>query len=266
MSTRFPYAIDDQYSLYTAKDNVYTFLTTGISDATTPTSIDVVSTADFPEQGIITVHNKNFSIYEKFYYTGKTVTSFIGITRTKFISFTPCDCNIYVSILNTEDYHNSVRDAVIEVEKLIHGDSTSGLLILTDVDGTTKYVDPTRGKWLSTSRQNYIYSRGSDNLLSQYLRFGDSIATSVSGPRSIRNLTVVGISIQCENNVNANFNIRKNNSIINLYSLALVGVNGDQKNNLNLDMNLGDTLQIYMQVNAGRVNKPIVVIEFAWRF
>ncbi len=263
MPTLFPGAIDTNLSLLTAVDNVQTVLTSDI--AIDSSSIYVVDTSNFPDEGILTIHNKIFSYYEKLYYTSKTPTSFGGLSRPNPITISPCT-DVYVSALITEDYHNYLRNAIIEIEKYLVDDSTSDEADIKIVESYATYVDITRTKRISTSRYFHNYSRNRRSLESQYLRYLDGMASSSVGPRFMKDAVITGISIQCANNVDADFIIRKNKSLIDLISISVSASDGTEQDNLNLDVSKGDMLQLYMSVNSGTVNRPIINIEYAWRF
>jgi len=264
MSTKFPGSIDDQYSLLTASDNASTNLSASI--ATDSTTIYVVDTSEFPDKGVATIHNRSFSVYEKFYYDSKTNNSFSVLSRPVPLAHSVCD-EVYVSALVTEDYHNYLRDALIAVESyVLTGDSTSVVTINVDSStGITNFIDKSRGnKHLSTSRDSIDFSRNRQNLNSQYLRYNGMVGSVGRG--FIRNATITGISVNCENNVDAWFRIRKNNIGTDIHSIQLSSVKSRQRDAITIDINKGDYLQVYMDVVSGNVNYPVVYIEYAWRF
>lgn len=261
MPTRFPGGIDDQYSLLTAVDNTQTVLTADVAiDATT---IYVTDASDFPEKGIATIHDKKFSMWEKFYYDGKSGNSFINLTRPDAQAWSPCDC-LYVTALITEDYHNYLRDAIIELEKVVWAfDSTSSIIIIDPPTGLAKFQDNIRSnKWVSVDRQSLIFNRNRKNLLTQYLQFG-SIPSSLHSQKILRNSTITAISVQTQNVCNAWFRIRKNGVAADLHSIQLSGVDSRIRDNITVDLVKGDYLQVYMEVTSGNVDYPVVLIEYA---
>jgi len=261
MSTKFPSEVDDQYSLLTAVDNCQTIPSADIAiDATT---IYVTSTSDFPDEGVATIHDKKFSKWEKFYYISKIGNSFSGLLRPNAQAWSSSDC-IYVTALNSEDYHNTLRDAIIELEKVvINMDSTSSVIVIDHTTGLAKFQDNLRSnKWLSVDRQSLTFSRNRSNLLSQYLQF-DSIPSSIHSQRILRNSTITAVSVQTQSSCNAWFRIRKNGSSTDIHSIQLSGVSNRIRDNITVDLNKGDYLQVFMEVSSGNVDYPIVLIEYA---
>ena len=261
MPTRFPGGIDDQYSLLTAIDNVQTVLTADVAiDATT---IYVTDASDFPEKGIVTIHDKKFSMWEKIYYEGKSGNSFIDLTRPDAQAWSPCDC-LYATLLITEDYHNYLRDAIIELEKVVWTlDATSAVIVIDAPTGLAKFQDDIRSnKWVSVDRQSMVFSRQRSNLDTQYLQFA-AIPTSIHSQRILRNSTITAISIQTNNPCNAWFRIRKNGVAIDIHSIQLSAVDSRIRDNITVDLVKGDYLQVYMEVTSGRVDYPVMLIEYA---
>ena len=264
--TIFPGQIDTNKSLLDARDNCSTKLMQSV--AIDSTSIIVADTTNFADAGVITLHNRSFSLHEKIYYESKTRTTFDDLTRPDPLLVDLSCPDIYVSALDSEDYHNVLKDAIIEIEKYLGVDTTGLLEIIIDPDtGLAKFRDPTRSnKWVSTDRQTFSFGRNRTNLGDQYLRFVDRLVTSVNGPPMVRNALITAISLRCTNNVNADFHVRRNGVGIDLTTVSLSGTKDIQVDNLNVDLNAGDYLQIYMDVNSGTVSRPVINVEFAWRF
>lgn len=260
--TKFPGGIDTYDTLFKAKDNVTTALAGNVDVSST--EIIVVDATSFPEAGVVTIHNRNFSDFEKIYYTSRTHNTFLNLTRP-FARGWHAGCEVSVSMLNTEDYHNANTEAIIAIEKYL-GDSTASVTIhIDETTGMTYVLDPTRAKNLSTSRSMYTFQRGRKNLDSQYLRFGE-LSSKVHGPRLLRHATLTGVTIQSENNVDAWFRIRKNGLPTNLLNVQLNGVQSREHDNITVDLYKGDYIQLYMDVTSGNVDSPIVQLEYAWRF
>jgi hypothetical protein len=260
--TKFPGGIDDYSTLFRAQDNVTTALAGNVDS--TSSMIMVVDATSFPEAGVITIHNRNFSDFEKIYYTTRTHNTFLNLTRPQARGW-HAGCEVSVSMLNTEDYHNANTEAIIAIEKYL-GDSTAAVIVQIDETTGVAYIqDPTRARNLSTSRNMLSFQRGRKKLDSQYLRFGE-LATQVHGPRLLRHATLTGLTIQTENSADAWFQIRKNGLPTNLLNVQLNNVQSRELDNITVDLYKGDYIQLYMDVTSGTVDSPIVQLEYAWRF
>ncbi len=266
MPPKYPAAIDDQFSLLTAVDNAQSILSADI--AIDSTAIYIADASNFPEEGFATIHNKQFTIWEKFYYSNKSGNSFIDLIRNDPKGWTACNECQYVSLLQTEEYHNWLRDVIIELEKKVDNiDSTSSTIIVIDDDtGLAKLQDDIRSsKWVSVDRQTLTFSRNRANLQSRYLQFAN-IPSSLHSLALIRNCTITAISVMTGNPCDAWFRIRKNGSPVNIHSIQLSGVNSRIRDNITIDLNKGDYLQVYMEVTSGNVDHPVVTIEYAHLF
>jgi len=266
MPPKYPGAIDDEYSLLTAVDNAQSILSADI--AIDSTSIYIADASNFPQEGFATIHNKQFTIWEKFYYSNKNGNSFIDLIRTDPKGWTACNECQYVSLLMTEEYHNWTRDVIIELEKRVDSlDSTSSAVVVID-DGTglAKFQDGLRAdKWVSVDRQTLTFSRNRRKIQSRYLEFAN-IPSSIHSLSLMRNSTITAISVMSENPRDAWFRIRKNGSPTNIHSIQLSGVNSRIRDNITIDLTKGDYLQVYLEVISGDVDFPVMVIEYAHLF
>ncbi|RLB71280.1 MAG: hypothetical protein DRH04_02045 [Deltaproteobacteria bacterium] len=157
-------------------------------------------------------------------------------------------------------------DAPLELTPLTSNPTTNLSAGQLMVKNNLLYIyDDSRSKWLSVQRVNFLFGRGRSNQYSQYLRCVNGAPSSVTGYRVPRDATITAISVQTQNNANANFRIRKNGSHTNLGTLSLSGVSGAHATNLNIDIDAGDYIQIYMQVTSGNVDYPELFIELAYR-
>jgi hypothetical protein len=80
----------------------------------------------------------------------------------------------------------------------------------------------------------------------------------------MQNATLVGISVQTAEAETWTARVRRNGVATNLYSKALTTSVGTQDVTLNVDFDAGDVVQIYCE--GTDVNRPLVVLEFAYRY
>lgn len=111
----------------------------------------------------------------------------------------------------------------------------------------------------------YQFGRGRGQLDDMWLYTTDGAPTSITGPRMPKNMTIVGMSVQTSTAATATFYIRKNGAVANLGSVALAAVTGNHNYALNIDVNAGDWLGVYMDVTSGKVSYPVVQIFAKWR-
>lgn len=143
---------------------------------------------------------------------------------------------------------------------------TSTQFPMTLINGQLAIYDKTnsRNKSLSVSRQYVTFGgRDSTNTTNEYLR--NALFTSnESSTRLIQNATLVGISVQTNGAETWIARVRRNGVVTNLYSKSLTASAGTQDNTLNVDFAAGDVVQVYCEGTG--VNRPLVVLEFAYRY
>jgi hypothetical protein len=143
---------------------------------------------------------------------------------------------------------------------------TANQIPLSVINGQLATYDKTnsRNKFLSVSRQ-YITFGGRDNskTTNEYLR--NALFTSnESSSRLIQNSTLVGISVDTAEAETWIARVRRNGVATNLYSESLTASAGTQKATLNVNFDVGDVVQLYCE--GSDVNRPLVVLEFAYRY
>lgn len=143
---------------------------------------------------------------------------------------------------------------------------TANQIPFTVINGQLATYDKTntRNKWLSASRQ-YVTFSGRDNAhnTNEYLRNG-VFTSNESSTRLIQNATLVGISANTASAETWTVRVRKNGVLTNLYSKALTASTGTQDATLNVDFDAGDVIQVYCDGTG--INRPLVVLEFAYRY
>ena len=108
----YPTNYDDDKTLYVVTDLAKTQLSADIDEA--QTTIPVVDTSKFPDYGIIRIGD------ELIKYTSKTATSFEGCIRgyggTTAVGHS-ANTLVWLPILG--EHHNTLKDAIIQIEKLV---------------------------------------------------------------------------------------------------------------------------------------------------
>lgn len=132
------------------------------------------------------------------------------------------------------------------------------------VDGILYTYDGTRSKWLSVDRI-HLHASKSGNAKNIYLRVQDSIATSQTGYRAMRDATITAISAQTDNTETWTLEIRKNGAVSVITSLSIVAAQGGQDTTINVNLDQGDEIQFYANVSGTAIKAPIAAIELAWR-
>lgn len=123
-----------------------------------------------------------------------------------------------------------------------------------------------RNKFLSVQREFMTFSgRDNPNNKDEYARIGD-FTSNQAGGRLIRNATLVGISLQTNSATTWTAEVRRNNSVTVLDSLASGGAAGAQSGAKNTDFDAGDQIQVYINSGGVNIDRPLIRLEFAYRF
>jgi len=134
------------------------------------------------------------------------------------------------------------------------------------INGQLASYDKTnsRNKFLSVSRQYVTFGgRDSTKTTNEYLR--NALFTSnEASTKLIQNATLVGISVNTAEAETWIARVRRNGVVTNLYSKSLTGSAGTQDATLNVNFDVGDVVQVYCE--GTDVNRPLVVLEFAYRY
>ena len=135
-----------------------------------------------------------------------------------------------------------------------------------DSNGILQLFDSSRSQWLSVTRSNIYFGINHSNVSCN--RWFDSIASvgsNTSSYRIPRNCTITSITIQSQNIANAEIGIRKNNITTDITNIPLSHESGKTLDNLNIELNQNDNIQVFLHVNTGNIDYPVVNIELAWR-
>ena len=134
------------------------------------------------------------------------------------------------------------------------------------INNTLAVYDKTnsRNRFLSVNRMYLGFSgRDNSNNANEYARFGE-FTSNQSSARLMKNMTLVGMSIQTNGAETWTAQVRKNGVVTNLASLAASAAAGAQDNTFNIDFNAGDKIDVY--IDGSSVDRPIILLEFAERF
>ena len=135
-----------------------------------------------------------------------------------------------------------------------------------NADGTLLYLDFSRAKYLSSSREHLFFGSNNRNIsVNRWLRTITNIPTNVSSYKLSRDGTIISTTVQTQNPANCTFHIRKNGDPSDISTTVLNGSSGIVNDNLNIDVDGDDWIQVYMSIQPGNVDYPVVTIEFAWR-
>lgn len=133
---------------------------------------------------------------------------------------------------------------------------------VTTVGGIQYVYDGSRSKWLSVNRETFWTSRNSGSASNIYLRGADGIATSATGFRMVRDGTITGLVAAFSTAGTATIQVRRNDSVTVLASLAVAAATGAQNGAVNVDFSAGDEIQIFL---SGSAQYPTAGVEVAWR-
>ena len=79
-------------------------------------------------------------------------------------------------------------------------------------------------------------------------------------------MTLVSMTIQTNGAETWTAEVRKNNLATIEASLAAAAASGNTDNTKNKDFNAGDEVQCYMNTATTLVDRPVIGLEFAYRF
>lgn len=131
------------------------------------------------------------------------------------------------------------------------------------VTGVMYVQDGSRSKWLSVDRKMIWAGRDAVNATDIYLRTVDSIASSTTGYRLLRDGTITGLVAQTTGAESWTFEVRKNGVVTPIASLIISASSGAQSTITDVDVAQGDEIEFYC--NGSNINRPIGGVEIAWR-
>ena len=134
-------------------------------------------------------------------------------------------------------------------------------------EGIVQYYDINRDKVLSVARETFSFGIDHRNVIGKrWMKIVGSVKSSTSGYKIPRDATITSLTAQSKNNViEARFNIRVNGSSSDVYTASMSATNELIIGDLNIDINQGDYIQLFLSVLTGNIDFPVTNIEIAWR-
>ena len=130
------------------------------------------------------------------------------------------------------------------------------------VDGMPYLWDLSRSKWISLSRVTLQTAYYGLNQANRYLRVGTVTSCGAQGFLCPRPAVLTAIWAKSRSILTWTVEARKNGIPITLASANIINSFGSDLT-LNVDVDAGDWLQVYLSGNS--VDHPIAAVEFAWR-
>lgn len=140
----------------------------------------------------------------------------------------------------------------------------NGNVWINPADGYAYIYDPYRGKWLTTARSTYVFTKdGSADGI--YLRVGE-VANEDAGYYITKPATIVMVHAISTTGSDPykQFSIQNNHSEITTFAF-----DNDTKylNELaNINLSAGTLLQLFVSSTGGRIYNAVVQMEVAWRY
>ena len=120
-----------------------------------------------------------------------------------------------------------------------------------------------RDKWLSVHRENLVFTgRNVTTNKDEYLWIG-RVNSFTTGWRAGSKMTIVGIKAQIGTSATTVVEIRKNGAAAVLASVTLTAVTGNQDLTLDVDLAVGDTVQVFLNSSGVNIDSPVVEVEIA---
>lgn len=142
------------------------------------------------------------------------------------------------------------------------GAPPSGGLWVNANDNLAYTYDTVRGKWLSTYRIPYVFQRDG-NADGIYLRIGE-VALATVGYYMFRPATLTGAYIEAASGATGKlYDIYASSTL--LTTLTATGLNYYNLN-LNIDINAGSRLRVFVSATGAAVNSVVAQLEIAWRY
>ena len=135
-------------------------------------------------------------------------------------------------------------------------------------DGITKIFDTVRNKYLSSDGYDLIFTISHSNVFGiRYMSY-NGVYTSNLDYKMPKNATIVSSNLITDStNVQFSVSVRRNKNEINILSIQNnSGLNYMVDNDLNIDINAGDTIQVlFGSDQTQKVNYPTLILKLRWR-
>lgn len=131
------------------------------------------------------------------------------------------------------------------------------------MNGILCTLDESRSKWLSVDRKNISFGIDHRNIhVDRWMAVTGGAYSNTTGYILTADSTIIKIGAYAQNLSTCVFRIRKNGLALDIASLVLTN---EQKKieDFNVDMNEGDVIQCYLEVTAGNVDFPTLLLEYA---
>lgn len=133
-------------------------------------------------------------------------------------------------------------------------------------DGVLYYWDIDRSKWISVFRENFYFAHKHKNIDSSiWLSHINKIPSNINTSLIKRNSIITLVSLTCEYSYNVIFKVTKNKNNINIYSLDTENKIYKIEDSLNINLEKGDNIKCFMDVDNGKIDYPTVCVEIAAR-
>lgn len=173
--------------------------------------------------------------------------------------FKPVDCNNIFEVL-FDRVDKPLEYTHIIAELLCKATNPTQNIVF--VDGVPMIYDPTRGKTLSIDREVIRAGDFGKGVTNRSLSMDDVPSAGSQGYPVPRPATITGLWAKSRSTSAWIFEVRRNGAAITLANLNVSGGIAYDAN-LDIDINIGDTLQIF--ASGTNIQHPIACVEIAWR-
>jgi hypothetical protein len=195
------------------------------------------------------------------YLTSSGIETFLDLTDTPE-SYTG-HANEYV-VVNEEETGLIFSPAIVTSGTEPPASGTGGIWYNNNND-LIYYWDMTRNKWLSIYTVNYLFTY-SGNIDGLYMSVGN-VVNAYANFRILREATIVSVTADVDpvlsQTATKAFEIQADQ--VSIYNFSLINYTYTNET-LNVDVNPGQELQMYVSAADARVRDPIVVLELRWRY
>ena len=246
----FPASLDSKTNLFEVRDSAQTVLTKEFnqnpSEASAPTSIEVSSTNDFPDSGILTI----VSSYEEpivsratsIFYTSKTDATFDGISIMPFSTFYIKEEGAVVVMNVMSEHHNQLAEAIMVCESYLGTHNEENTVSLRSqynelIDAVSKPIpwfsaEPSTGFVNQTEFQFQNRSYRINSSSTYEWKFGDGSTSIAENPTHV--YTKAGV-------YNVTLTVANGNNKDSLTTQSTTIVMGDPPENINVETSVDKT-------------------------
>ena len=133
-------------------------------------------------------------------------------------------------------------------------------------NGIMLFYDTSRSKWVSIARETFAFGIDHKNISNnRWLRIVGGSTSNTTGYKIPRNGIITSITVQTDSTSTCSFKIKKNGNPTDICSIDLTNENSKTIDDLDIDLDLGDWLQAFVEILSSSVNYPEILLEIAWR-